>query len=285
MQRYMDAFSQAMQGFGLVAGRDFDIVLRSADGDPNRVPGLLTELIELKSAVILTTDTALAIEAKKATAVVPIVGVLIADPVGFGLVRSVARPGSNVTGLLSSADRLVSKQLELMLQVVPGATRIGVLFNASNPANAAGMRFLQTDAASRSLEFVPAGLRSSSEIDAGFQTFSREHAEAVFVFQDALFSRNAERIASLALAAKLPTVFGFREFAEAGGLMSYGLNLIVQWQRAAVYVHKILAGTKPGDLPVEMQPKLELVINLKTAKGLGITIPPSVMAFANDVIE
>jgi len=285
MLRYTDAFAQSMQAFGLAEGRDYEIVLRSTDGDVERMPRLLAELIALNPKAILTTDTPLTLAAKRATKEIPIVGIFIADPIGFGLVTSLAHPGGNVTGLLSSIDKLIVKQLELMLQVVPAAQRVGVLFNANNPANAEGVQFLRSDAAARSREFIPAGVRQAAEIDPTFQAFAREHAEAVFVFHDALFSRNAARITASALAAKLPTVFGFREFVEVGGLMSYGLSQIHQWQRAAAFTAKILSGTKPADLPVEVQPRLELVINLKTAKALGLNIPPSVMAFADDVIE
>lgn len=285
MRRYMNAFGQGMQGSGLVAGRDYDIAQRSAESDVARGKKLLAELIELDPAVILTPDTTLTLAAKRATGTIPIVGVGISDPVGFGLVASLARPGGNVTGLLSSIDRLVQKQLELLLQVVPGLKRIGVLFNASNPANATGVRLLERYTAGHSLELVPAGLRSSDEIEAAFQAFTREFVKAVVVFQDGLFLFNGERIARLALAARLPTVFGFREHVESGGLLSYGLNRIDLWRHAGEYAAKILKGARPADLPVEMQPRLELVINLKTAKALGITVPASVLAFANDVIE
>jgi putative ABC transport system substrate-binding protein len=281
----MDAFAQAMQPFGFVQGRDYEIVLRSTESDPTRVPKLLIELIALNPKMILTTDTPLTLAVERATKEIPIVGVLIADPVGFGLVASVSHPGGNVTGLLSSIDRLVPKQLNLLLQVVPAAKRVEVLFNANNPANVSGMSLLQTDSAAQSLTLVPAGLHQPSEIDSALQGFEHQHLDALFVFQDGLFSRNAERIAASALAARLPSVFGFREFVEVGGLMSYGLNLVSQWQRAAAYVAKILQGTKPADLPVEMQPRLELVINLKTARELGITIPASVLAFADSLIE
>jgi putative tryptophan/tyrosine transport system substrate-binding protein len=284
-RRYTDAFAQSMQELGLVAGRDYEIVLRSTDGDATRGPALLTELIALDPAMILTVDTTQTLAAKRATQTIPIIGVLIADPVGFGLVSSIAHPGGNATGLLSSIDKLIVKQLGLLLQVVPAATRIGVLFNANNPANVAGAHILETDNTAPQLRFFLVPLRQSAEIETAFQSLARDRIEAVFVFQDGLFSRNAVRIAELALAARLPTVFGFREFVEVGGLMSYGLNLLAQWQRAAAYAAKILKGAKPADLPVEMQPKLELVINLKTAKALGITIPASVLAFANDVIE
>ncbi len=285
MRRYLDAFGQGMQQAGLIAGRDYDIAQRSAESDVTRVPKLLIELIGLHPAVILTPDTTITLAAKRATTDIPIVGVGISAPVGFGLVASLARPGGNVTGLLSSIDRLVPKQFELLLQVVPEATRFGVLLNADNPANVAGLRILETDTAARSLKLVPAELRQSDEIDAAFQAFVHDHVEAVFVFQDGLFLFNAEQIAALALAARLPTVFGFREHVESGGLMSYGLNRVLLWRRAASYAAKILKGAKPADLPVEMQPRLELVINLKTAKALGIAIPAQVLAFADDVIE
>ena len=285
VQRYMNAFAQGMQKLGLVAGRDFDMVQRSAESDPKRVPGLLTELIGLKPDVMLTGDTALTLAAKRATEAVPIVGVGIFDPVGFGLVASLARPGGNVTGLLSGIDKLQAKKLELLLQVVPGAIRVGILLNVNNPANVQGLHELETDTAALPLKFAPAELRLSTEIEPAFQTFTREHVEAVVVAQDGLFFFNAERIASLALAARLPTVFGFREHVEAGGLMSYGLNRDNLWRHAASYVGKILKGAKPADLPVELHPKLELVINLKTAKALGVTVPPRVLAFADEVIE
>jgi putative tryptophan/tyrosine transport system substrate-binding protein len=285
VRRYMNAFAQGMQKLGLVEGRDFDIVQRSANSDPKRVPGLLTELIGLKPDVMLTGDTALTLAAKRATEAIPIVGVGIADPVGFGLVASLARPGGNVTGLLSGIDTLPAKQLELLLQVVPGVIRVGILLNVSNPGNVYGLHVLETDTAALPLKLVPAELRLSTEIEPAFQTFTREHIEAVFVSQDGLFFFDAERIASLALAARLPTVFGFREHVEAGGLMSYGLNRDDLWRHAASYVEKILKGAKPADLPVELHPKLELVINLKTAKALGVTVPAHVLAFADEVIE
>jgi putative tryptophan/tyrosine transport system substrate-binding protein len=285
MQRYLDAFAGALYKFGLVRERDYTIDLRSTGGDTTRDAPILAELITLNPAVIMTTDTPLTLAAKHATKEIPIVGVLISDPVGFGLVASLAHPGGNVTGLLSAIDRVVSKQLELLRQAIPAVTRVGMLFNANNPANVLGVKAIPEDAAFGSLKFVTAPARQSGDIDPAFLRFARERVEAVLVFQDGLFSRNAARIAKLALAARLPTVFGFREFVEDGGLMSYGLDLVSQWQRAAAFVDKILKGTKPADLPVEMQPRLELVINAKTAKALGLTIPPSLLAFADDVID
>jgi putative tryptophan/tyrosine transport system substrate-binding protein len=286
MLRYSNAFDQGMQESRLIAGQDYDLVLRSTETDATRVPKLLTELILLNPTVILTSDTPLTLAAKRATKEIPIIGVAISDPVGFGLVASLARPGGNVTGLLSSIDKLVPKQLDLLLQVVPTAMRIGVLFNASNPANAGGAHFFfGGDTAAQSVKPILVGLHDSNEIEAGFDTFASEHVDVVLVFQDSLFTSNADKVAALALARRLPTVFGFRVQVEAGGLMSYGINVTSQWHRAAAFAAKILKGVKPADLPVEMQPKLELVINLKTAKTLGLTIPASVMALATDVLE
>ena len=228
----------------MIEGRDYDVAIRSTDGDVTRVPKLLAELIALKPAVILTTDTALALAAKRATKEIPIVGVLVAAPVEFGLVKSIAHPGGNFTGLLSSVGKLVPKQLELLQEVVPTATRIGVLFNASNPANSGGIPLLESDTASKPLlKLVPVGVRVPADIDTAFQAFAHDQVETVLVFQDALFSSNAKHIADLALTARLPTMFGFREQVEAGGLMSYGLNVIYQFRRTAAFVEKILKGT------------------------------------------
>lgn len=285
MRRYIGAFDQGMLKAGYVMGRGYEITLRSTGSDATHAPALLAELIGLKPRAILTSDTPLTLAAKRATKEIPIIGVFIADPVGFGLVQSIAHPGGNVTGLLSGVDRLVPKQLELLLQTVPGRTRIGILANVNNPANRGGVRFVQSDAVARSLKFVPAEIGQLSELESAFRSFVEKHVEAILVMQDSLFNANARQIAALSLAARLPTMFGFRESAEAGGLMSYGLDVTYQWRRAAALAAKIVNGASPGDLPVEMQPRLELVINLKTAKALGITVPPSILAFAKDVIE
>jgi putative tryptophan/tyrosine transport system substrate-binding protein len=285
MRRYMRAFDEGMLQAGYVTGREYEITLRSTGSDATRAPALLAELIGLKPRAILTTDTPLTLAAKRATKEIPIISVLMADPVGFGLVQSIAHPSGNVTGLLSGVDRLVAKQLELLLQTVPGKTRIGILANVNNPGNTIAVRLVPKDPAARSLKFVPVQLGQLSEIEPAFRSFVEKQVEAILLLQDALFNANARQIAALALAARLPTVTGFRESAEAGGLMSYGLDLIYQWRRAAALAAKIINGANPADLPVEMQPRLELVINLKTAKALGITVPASVLAFANDVIE
>jgi ABC-type uncharacterized transport system substrate-binding protein len=240
MQRYMDALTAGLKESALISGRDYAIVLRSAESDPKRIPDLLQELIGLNPAVIMTSDTTITVAAKKETETIAIVGVGISDPEGFGLVTSLAHPEGNVTGLLSAIDRLVPKQLELLLQVVPSATRIGVMFNANNPANVRGAHLLQTERAALPIKVLPIELHSSTDIETAFQVLAREHAKAVLVFQDGIFLFNAAQIAALALTAKLPTVFGFREHVEAGGLISYGLNRADLWQRAGTYAAKIL---------------------------------------------
>ena len=202
MQRYIGAFDDGMRQAGYVTGRDYEITLRSTGRDATRAPALLAELIGLNPRAILTSDTPLTLAAKQATKEIPIIGVGIFNPVGFGLVQSIAHPGGNVTGLLSSVDRLVAKQLELLLQTVPGRTRIGILANVNNPANMAGVRFVQNDAALRSLRFVPAEIGQLSEIEPAFRSFVDNHVEAILVMQDALFNANARQVAALALAAR-----------------------------------------------------------------------------------
>jgi putative ABC transport system substrate-binding protein len=283
LRRQMAAFLGGLKDAGLQAGRDFDFVHRSIGLSAARVPEIIAKLVELGPAVIVTQDTPLTIAAKKATQTVPIVGAFISNPVGFGLAASIAHPGGNVTGLLSHVDKLVAKQLEFLLKVAPSASRIGILANSDNPANVGGVRVLEADAPQ--LAFLTPAVRNTTEIDSAFEAFAQRRADAVFVFQDSLFSDNEEKIATLALKAHLPTIFGFRQSVEAGGLMSYGLNVVRQWRSAGGYAAKILAGANPADLPIEIQPRLELVINLKTAKTLGLVIPPAVLALAQDVIE
>ncbi len=270
----MAAFLKGVREIGPIAGEDFDFVQRSTGLVAARAAPLLAELIALDPAVIVTQDTPLTLAGKRATRTIPIVGAFIADPVGFGLVKSVGRPEGNVTGLLSSIDKLVIKQVELLLQVIPEAKRIGVLLNANNPANVTGLHFIEREVPKHGVVLIAAWLQQSSEIDPAFNDFERQRVDAVFLFQDSLLSANQAQIAALARANKLPTMFGFREFVEAGGLMSYGLNVLDQWRRAGTYAARILKGAKPRDVPVEMQPRLELVINLKTARVLGLTIPP-----------
>src|SRR5262245_1983560 len=245
----LSGFSQGLQELGYVEGQNIDIVYRYAEGDQERLPLLADELVRLKPEVIVTGSTEAVFAAKQATAAIPIVSTALTDPVAFGLVESQARPGGQVTGILITLDGLPGKQLELLLELVPGATS------------------------------------AANELNAGFQTFVRERVELVLMLADALFMSERRQIADLAAAAQLLSIYTFREYAVAGGLISYGVNLRESNRRAAAYVDKILKGSKPADLPVEFPTKLEMVINLKTAKALGITIPPVVLARADEVIE
>jgi putative ABC transport system substrate-binding protein len=279
------AFAQRMQELGYVAGRDVDIVYRYADGDLARGAVLVDEVIRLKPDVVITSNTQLAIATRQATASIPIVAANITDPVGFGLVTSHARPGGNVTGILATLDTLPEKQLALAAEVIRGAVKMGMLVNASFQAHAIHRKGSEAAAAALAIRLVPVEVRMADDFDAAFQFMARERVDGVLVLQDPMSLTERRRIATLASAARLPTMFGFREHVEAGGLMSYGIDLRGNLRRAADYVDKILKGTKPADLPVELPTKFELVVNLKTAKALGIDVPLHVQQLADEVIE
>jgi putative ABC transport system substrate-binding protein len=200
-------------------------------------------------------------------------------------VTSTARPGGQVTGILSTLDSLPGEQLQLALELLPGASRIGLLVNVSNPAHAVFRRNAEAASASFARKLVPVEVRVPDDLDAAFEAMVRERVDLGLVLPDAMFLSWRRRIAALATAARLPTMYGFHEHVEDGGLMSYGIDLRESWRRGAIYVDKILKGAKPGDLPVELPTKLELVINMKTAKALGITIPPLIWERADDIIE
>src|SRR5262245_40659461 len=278
-------FSQGLQELGYGEGRDIDIVYRYAEGDQQRLPLLADELVRLRPDVIVTGSTDATVAVKQATVAIPIVCSVMTDPVTFGLVENQARPGGQVTGILSSLEGMTGKRLELLLELMPGAKRIGMLLNSSSRAQ----RFLEHEATAAAnalgVTLVPVDVRAPNEFNAGFQTFVRERVELVLMLGDALIMTERRQIADLAIAAQLPTIYSFREYPVAGGLISYGVNLRESARRAAAYVDKILKGSKPGDLPVEFPTKVEMVINLKTAKALGITIPPLVLARADEVIE
>src|SRR5262245_7564668 len=282
---HWSGFSQGLQELGYVEGRDIDIVYRYAQGDQQRLPLLAHELVRLKPDVIVTGSTDATVAVKQATAVIPIVCSVMTDPVAFGLVESQARPGGQVTGILSALEGMTGKRLELLLELMPGATRVGMLLNSSSRAQRFSEQEVRAAANALGVTLVPVDVRAANELNAGFQTFVRERVKLVLMLGDALVMTERRQIADLAIAAQLPTIYSFREYPVAGGLVSYGINLRESNRRAAAYVDKILKGSKPGDLPVEFPTKLEMVINLKTAKALGITIPPLVLARADEVIE
>jgi putative tryptophan/tyrosine transport system substrate-binding protein len=274
---------QGLQELGYVEGRDLEIVYRYADGDLTRLPALADELIKLKPQVVVAADGIGAVN--RAAPAMPIVGPAMADPVGSGLAASLARPGGQVTGIQNTVDTLPGKQLELMLQVMPGVKRIGLLVNITAPASKIYRRNAGTAAAVLTLELVPVEVRVPDDLDGAFRKLADERVDFVLVLSDAMFLSERRRIAVLAAAARLPTLFSFRSQIVDGGLMSYGMNTRDSWRRSATYVDKILKGAAPGELPIELPTRTDLVVNLRTAKALGLTIPESILFRADEVIE
>jgi putative tryptophan/tyrosine transport system substrate-binding protein len=256
-----------------------------ADGRLERLPPLAGELAALKPDVVVTAIAAAAVAAKKAMPTVPIVSATLSDPIGLGLVASHNRPGGNVTGILFTVEGLLGKQLELVRQLKPSVGRIGMLVNMRNPSNVIQRRDAESTTPALGLTLAVLDVRSPEDIDAAFPALVREGSEFALVAADAIFVTGRQRLAELAMAARLPTMYGLREFAEAGGLVSYGIHVRENWRRAAYYVDRILKGAHPADLPVEVPTKYELVINLKTAKAVGLDIPPMLLALADEVIE
>jgi putative ABC transport system substrate-binding protein len=282
---FVDAFLQGMRDLGYVESRNFDMVYRYADGYAERMPALAEELVRLKPKVILAAATGQAIAAKNATATIPIVTPALADAVHLGLVASDARPGGNVTGITPYVPGLPAKQLELAREIVPGARRIGVLNDANDPK--APPQREELEAAGRSLEVnvVVAEVHSPDDLVNAIQTLRDQQLDTVIVLQTSMLLSERQKIAALAAAMRMPMIYGYREHVVDGGLISYGVGLRDCFRRSAVYVDKILKGTAPGDLPVEFPTKLELVINLKAAKALGLKIPPTLLVRADEVIE
>ena len=281
----MESLRHGLRDLGYIEGKNIDMALRYADGDYTRLPALAEELVRLAPRVIVTDVRLSTLEAKKASSTIPIVSPFLTDPTGLGLATSDARPGGQVTGILFTLDSLPGKQLEIALEIVPGAKKIGVLSNATNPAQAIPRRNTEAGAAALAIKLVSAEVHGPGDLDAAFQTLAGERVDFVSVFPDSLLLIERRRIASLAIGAKLPTLFAFREHVEVGGLLSYGVDARESYRRAATYVDRILKGAKPADLPIELPTKLQLVINLKTANTLGLTIPPSLLARADEVIE
>jgi putative ABC transport system substrate-binding protein len=246
---------------------------------------LAADLVRSKVDLLVAWTTPVTLAAKRATSTIPIVMVSVADPVGNGLVASLSRPGGNVTGVTSVVRDLTGKQLQLLREVRPDARRIAALRNPTNPASAGAWRELQAAAESLGVQLQLVGVREPRELEPAFSALARDHAAGVVVIADPLFLSERRRIAELAQQARLATVFQRSENVEAGGLMAYGAKNTEQFRQAAVYVDKILRGAKPGDLPVEQPTKFELVINLKTAKALGLTIPQTLLLRADQVID
>jgi putative ABC transport system substrate-binding protein len=277
------AFVQRLRELGWIEGRTVAIEVRWAEGRSERYTEIAAELVRLKVDVIVTVGGAL-VAAKQATSVIPIVFPVAGDPVGSGMVASLARPGGNATGLSIQTTDLASKRLELLREVVPGLRRLAIMANVGLPDAVLEMREVQATARALGLEVAASEIRKAEDITPAFEVF-KGRAEALYVCTDALVNTNRARINTLALAARLPTMHGWREFVEVGGLMSYGPNFPDLFRRSADYVDKILRGAKPGDIPVEQPTRFDLVINLTTAKALGLTIPESFLLRADEVIE
>jgi putative ABC transport system substrate-binding protein len=281
---WTEAFVQRLHELGWTEGRNLIIEYRWAEGRFERSAGLLAELVGMHVNIIFTHATQNVAAAKQATSVIPIVFATAGDPVGNGLVASLARPGGNVTGLSLQSNDLAGKRLEILRELDPGLHRLAFLANAANPNTMVEAGELQALARTLDVDVVTSQIRRADDIAPAIEVL-KGRAEALYVQTDPLMSTNRARINDLALGARLLTMSGFREYVEANGLTSYGPNFPDLFRRGADYVDKILRGAKPGDLPVEQPTKFDFVINLKTAKALGVTVPPMLLTRADEVIE
>jgi ABC-type uncharacterized transport system substrate-binding protein len=279
------AFVQRLRELGWIDGHNVAIEYRWGEGRNERFAEIAAEFVRLKVDVIVTSGTPTILAAKQATSVIPIVFATAGDPVGSGLVASLARPGGNVTGLATLAADLAGKRLELLREIVPDLHRLAIMGNVSNPFTVLELGEVQAVAGTLGLEVDTLEIRGAQDIAPAFEALKGHADDALYVCTDALATTNRIRINTSALGARLPTMHGTRDYVEAGGLMSYGPNFPDLFRRAADYVDKILHGTKPGDIPVQQPVKFDLVVNLTTAKALGLDLPPTLLARADEVIE
>jgi putative ABC transport system substrate-binding protein len=279
------AFRDGLRELGYDEGRNILIEYRWADGNYAQFPTLVAELIAAKVDVIVTAGTPAALAVKKATTTVPLVMVAVGDPVGTGLVPSLARPGGNLTGLSSIAPDLEGKRLELLREVVPTLSHVAVFFNLLNPFHVVSMRNAHTAAEAMGLKLQQHDIRKSEDLDDAFATIRKERPDGLLILADRVFLHNRQRMMDFTEEQRLPNVNAYTELVEAGGLMSYGPSYEDMHKRAAIYVNKIIKGAKPADLPIEQPSKFTFVINLKAAKILGVTIPPSLLTLADKVLE
>jgi putative ABC transport system substrate-binding protein len=282
---FLDAFRKGLHDLGWIEGRDFAIETRFAEGKPERLTELATQLVRRRVDVILAGSTPGTLAAKTATSTIPIVMVTTGDPVDAGLVASLAQPGGNVTGLTALGQALSAKRLELLKEAVPGVARVAVLTSPASPYTGPFLRERESLARALGVRLQVLEAHDPTKFEQVFAEMTRERAGALMVFTDVMLITYRKRLVELAAKNRLPAVYPEREFVSAGGLMFYGASLVDMYYRAAVYADKILKGTKPADLPVEQPTKLELVINLKTAKTLGLTIPSSLLVRADHVVE
>ena len=282
----LKALSEGLRELGYVEGRNVVFERRFAEGRQERLPALAAELVQLKVDVVVTGSNPVIAAVKQATATIPVVMAVSRDPVGAKFIASLARPGGNITGLANdTAPEIIGKNLAFLKEAVPRISRVTYLWNPVPPGAETSKNALESAARNLGVAFQPVEVRGHAELEGAFAAMVRERANGIVVAQDPVTFGSRSQVAVLAARNRLPAVYGVREFAEAGGLMSYGPNIADQFRRAAMYVDKILKGAKPGDLPIEQPTKFELVINLKTAKALGLTLPPSLLQRADQVIE
>jgi putative tryptophan/tyrosine transport system substrate-binding protein len=280
-------FMRRLNELGYVDGRNLRFVYRSAEGRPELLPGLASELLQMKPDVLVTGFGTVAAKAAKAAAgdAVPVIFMAVGDPVGAGIVASLARPGGNVTGLSDLAAHLQGNRLQLLREITPAASHFAAILNPGTPYAALAYKDLEDAAKVAKVQLRAFEVHTSEEIAPQFEAARAAGTEGLVVFEDPLTLSERNEIAALASRLHLPAVYGYREFAEAGGLMSYGTDHGTQWRRGAEIVDVIIKGAKPADIPVEQPTKFELVVNLRTAKALGLTFPPTIMVRADDTIE
>jgi ABC-type uncharacterized transport system substrate-binding protein len=281
----IEAFRQGLRELGYVEGKNIFIEWRSAEGNADRLPSLAAELVRLKVDIIVTNGPYSTRAAKAATVTIPIVMAAVGDPVGDGIVASLARPGGNITGLSSVAPELSGKRLELLKEIVPKLSRVAVFGSSTNPNTAGSLREVELAAGALKVKLQYLDVLSPKDIETAFRAAVKALAEAVLVLGGSLFNSQRTQVVELAVKSRLPAIYANQRTVEAGGLMSYGVINLDLDRRAATYVDKILKGAKPADLPVEQPTKFEFIINLKAAKQIGLTIPPNVLARADKVIK
>ena len=279
------AFRQGLRDQGYEEGRNIVLEPRFAEGKLERLPGLAAELVALKVDVIVASSSQAIQAAQNATKTIPIVMTTVGDPVGPGFVASLARPGGNITGLTIQAPELIAKRLQLLKEAVPQVSRVAVIWDPAIIHEVHGYQEAEAAARSLGVRLLSTNIARAEDLEPAFATIAQDGADGLLVFENALTSNNGKRIVELALKHRLPGIYGLRDLAEAGGLIAYGPSRAENYRRAAIYVDKIFKGAKPADLPVEQPTKFELVINLKTAKALGLTIPPPLLVRADQVIE
>ena len=282
---WFDRFRQGLRDLGYTEGQTIALEVRWDEHQSERWPDLAADLVRLRVDIIIAGSTPAALAAKHATRTIPIIVAGVGDPVGDGLVASLAQPGGNITGLSNMAPEITGKRLELLKEAVPGLSRVALLLDAGDPHR--HIRLHDHEAAARVLgvQLLPLEVRGPDEFAGAFQAAIQGDAQALIIQAGTLFGTHRARLAALALASRLPTMAQGSRYAHAGGLMNYGPNTGASWYRAATYVHKILQGAKPADLPVEQPMKFELIINLKTAKALGVTMPSSLLLLADEVLQ